>query len=421
MADHLLTAEHSRQPLRARLDRLVPVIADRRDREFFRDITLVGVLAFACAALAYLATIDWTFPFPRDSSTLIVGRDFLNIWMYGREALTPDPGRFYDVATYNRELQALLGPGYPGQNWPNPPSFFLIALPFGQLPFYPALLGWVAVGIGLFLAAARIEVNDWRTLVPVVLSPAAMFCLISGQSSFLTAAALIAAFCWLDRRPVIAGILIGLISIKPQLGLLFPFMLVASGRWRVFGAAAVSALALVGLSAALFGPQAWLDYVEKSLPNQHQVMTDPSVITTPFHATVFMNLHGVGLAYGPSFAVQTIVAVAAVATVMWAFCSSNEADNSTRFALFLACAASTSPYFGVYDLLPLTFAALIMLVDGRLDQTGRRLVQLVYWLPILQLALGTARIPGPALVAPVFAAWLVMRIKARRPIPALTT
>jgi hypothetical protein len=403
-------------PLRrlARLfDAWTPPFDDPKDREFFRDLTWLAVVMFALTLVAYVATVDWSKAFPRDSSTLIVGRDFLNIWMYGRASLTPDPGRFYDIATYNHELEALLGPGYPGQNWPNPPNFFLVSLPFGALNFYPALACWLVLGIALFVVAARREVADWRLLVPVVLSPAAMFCVISGQSSFLTGAALIMIFAWLDRRPILAGILIGLLTVKPQLGLLFPFMLVASGRWRAFSAAAITALALVALSAVLFGPDVWVDYVTKSLPNQRMVLSDPGVATAPFHATVFMNLRGLGAGYDLGIAVQGLFALFAIGAVAWAFRFAKDGDARELRALFLACAACTSPYLGIYDLLPLTFAAVALLGSGRLDPLGRRLVQLVFWLPVLQLAFGELRVPGPALIIPTFAAYLLLRLKVR--------
>jgi len=408
------------QPAAAPLRRLVqlfdswtPAFDDPKDREFYRDLTWLAVVMFAITLIAYVATVDWSKAFPRDSSTLIVGRDFLNIWMYGRASLAPDPGRFYDIATYNQALESLLGPGYPGQNWPNPPSFFLISLPFGALNFYPALVCWLALGIALFIAAARRELADWRLLVPVVLSPAAMFCVISGQSSYLSGAALIMIFAWLDRRPILAGILIGLLTVKPQLGLLFPFMLLASGRWRVFGAAAVTALALIALTSALFGPEVWVDYVTRSLPNQRMVLSDPGVATAPFHATVFMNLRGLGASYDLGIAVQGLVALFAIGAVAWAFRVAGNRDPRELRALFFACAACTSPYLGIYDLLPLTFAAVALLGSGRLDPAGRRLVQLVFWLPVLQLAFGELRLPGPALIIPAFAAWLLMRLKVR--------
>jgi hypothetical protein len=395
------------------LDGLTPDFDTPRDREFLRDLTWLAVAMFALAAIGYLATVDWSKAFPRDSSTLIVGRDFLNIWMYGRAALEPDPGKFYDIATYNRALEALLGPGYPGQNWPNPPSFFLISLPFGALNFYPALVGWLTIGLMLFVVAARRELSDWRLLIPVVFSPAAMFCVISGQSSFLSGAALIMIFAWLDRRPILAGVLIGLLTVKPQLGLLFPFMLAASGRWRAFSAAAVTALALIALSALLFGPQVWIDFVTQSLPNQRTVLSDPAVTTAPFHATVFMNLRGLGASYDLGIAVQGVFALLALGAVVWGFRFAKVAEPSELRALFLACAACTSPYLGIYDLLPLTFAGIALLGSGRLDEVGRRLVQLVFWLPVLQLAFGEFRIPGPALIIPAFAGYLLMRLKAR--------
>ncbi len=396
------------------LDGLAPPFDDPKDREFLRDLSWLAVVMVALAAIGYLATVDWSKAYPRDSSTLIVGRDFLNIWMYGRAALEPDPGRFYDVATYNRELEALLGPGYPGQNWPNPPSFFLISLPFGMLNFYPALFAWLSLSLVLFILAAGRELSHWRLLIPVVLSPAAMFCVISGQSSFLSGAALIMIFAWLDRRPIVAGILIGLLTVKPQVGLLFPFMLAASARWRVFGTAAVTGAALVALTALLFGPQVWVDFVTKSLPNQRLVLSDPGVATAPFHATVFMNLRGLGVGYDLGIAIQVLLAVLAVSAVIWAFRRTREGEPCELRALFLACAACTSPYLGIYDLLPLTFASVTLLASGRLDQAGRRLVQLIFWLPVLQLAFGEFRVPGPALIIPVFAAYLLMRLKARR-------
>ena len=42
----------------------------------------------------------------------------------------------------------------------------------------------------------------------------------------------------LDRRPLIAGILFGLMAYKPQFGLMIPIALAAGGYWRSFSAAA---------------------------------------------------------------------------------------------------------------------------------------------------------------------------------------
>jgi hypothetical protein len=56
-----------------------------------------------------------------------------------------------------------------------------------------------------------------------------------------------------------------------------------------------------------------------------------------------------------------------------------------------------------------------LLADGALDSRGRLLARLIFWLPLLQIGLGTFSIPGPALIAPAFALYLVLRLKAAQP------
>jgi Glycosyltransferase family 87 len=413
MTEQLVATAQRPNPVRTGwFERLLPPALERDDRALFRDFAVLATALFALTFIAYASTIDWTGAIPRDGTTLAVGRDFLNLWMYGRAAGSADPGLYYDLAAYHQALRSLLGMEFNGQNWTYPPSVMLLAAPFGQLNYLTALACWTLIGVTIFFAVGRKHVPDWRILIPIMLSPAALFCLVSGQSSFLTAAMLIAIFGWLDRRPVAAGMLIGLLSIKPQLGILFPFMLAASGRWRVFIAAAATVMALVGATTAIFGKQIWIDFISKGLPAQVLALSDPNRIATPFLPTVFMNLRGLDLGYAAAMSVQAMVAAIALGAVIWAFRFRRDADPPRMLALFLACSASASPYLLAYDLLPLTFAAVSLLASSRLDAAGRRLVQLTFWTPALQLALGTYHLPGPALVAPALGAYLVLRLRA---------
>lgn len=260
--------------LRRFFSALVPDMADQESAEFLRALLLLGGALFMLTLLTYFCTTSWTWPFPRDKATLVLGRDFLNLWMYGRAVGDVDPARFYDIAIYNGELAKLLGAGYPGQNWPNPPTALVVMAPFGLLAYFPALIAWFAIGFLAFYLAGRREVSDARILAVVLVSPAALLCLISGQSSFLTTAALLAIFASLDKRPVVAGVLIGLLTVNPQLGVLFPFALIASGRWKVFLWAALTTLALFAISVALGGQESWYDYIAKALPLQREVLGD---------------------------------------------------------------------------------------------------------------------------------------------------
>ena len=55
--------------------------------------------------------------------------------------------------------------------------------------------------------------------------PAVFVNLGHGHNGFLTAALIGFALLWLDRRPVVAGILFGLLAYKPQFGLMIPLVL----------------------------------------------------------------------------------------------------------------------------------------------------------------------------------------------------
>jgi Glycosyltransferase family 87 len=410
MQDLSLTSpETAASRLRRFVQNLAAETRDPLNAEFLRALLLLGGALFVLTLVTYLLTSSWSGAFPRDKVTLVLGRDFLNLWMYGRAAFEGDPARYYDVATYNAELAKLLGPGYPGQNWPNPPTALVVMAPFGLLTYFPALLAWFGASALAFYLAGRREVADLRTLAIVLVSPAALMCVLSGQSSLLTTAALLAIFAGLNRRPILSGVLIGLLTVKPQLGILFPFLLVASGRWKVFFAAAITALALLAASVAIGGIESWHDYIVKALPLQREVLQDAAGTAMPFQPSIFMNIRSVVGNHAGEI-IQFAFTIASIAAVSAAFRWRRDADPRLLQALFFACTVSASPYMGAYDLLPLTFAAVALIAEEKLDAIGRRLAQLVFWTPALQLLFGNLQLPGPGFIAPAFAAYLLQRL-----------
>ncbi len=391
----------------------LPAAAREMDRSAIRLLTWASAIFAVLTAAYFVGTISWAGAFPRDATTLIVGRDFLNFWMYGRAAWITDPGQFYDPRVYQHALDGLLGANYPGQNWSYPPSIMLIAAPFGRVAYLPALLCWTILSLAIFVWAVGRQLDERRLFIPILLSPAAVFCLISGQSSFLTAAMLLTIFACLDRRPLLAGVLIGVLTLKPQLGLLLPVMLAASGRWRVFATAAVTALIIAAATTAVFGPETWNDFLLKGLPVQNLVLADPERIATSFHATIFMNAYGAGASYRLAMIVQACFSAFALAAVFFAFRFRRDADPHLLTALFFACSVCVVPYLASYDTLPMTCLAVILLATGHLDSRGQTLAKLMYWLPLIQIVLGQFHIPGAALVPPAFALYALTHLSAR--------
>jgi hypothetical protein len=81
--------------------------------------------------------------------------------------------------------------------------------------------------------------------------------MVVGQNGFLTAALIGGTVGWVQRRPVLAGVCLGLLTYKPHFGVLFPFVLIAGGRWLVCVTAAAVAIALAIGSWLAFGTASW--------------------------------------------------------------------------------------------------------------------------------------------------------------------
>jgi hypothetical protein len=161
----------------------------------------------------------------------------------------------YDTAAVSRLLHVTHG------FFPYPPPFLMLTVP----------LAWVSVSVGYALwcglSAAAIVASLRRLLAPAVLMfPIVLMSEINGQTSLIMGACLFAAAS-LERRPILAGTLLGLAAcIKPQVVVLAPLVLLAAGQWRVLASAAVTGLALCAASTLAYGVGIWADWLG-SLPD----------------------------------------------------------------------------------------------------------------------------------------------------------
>lgn len=359
---------------------------------------------FALAyAVLWALSIDPGPAIPRDGTGLVAGRDFLNLWMAGKAAWGGDPARFYDLAIYQQSMARYVGADYPGQVWSYPPSVMLIAAPFGLLPYLPALILWTLIGPVVFTAALLGWTRDRRLIIAALLCPAAVFGLISGQFFYLGAALILTVLRWRHSRPVASGALLGLLTIKPQLGLFFPLLFIAERNWRSIAAAALVAGLIVALTSLIWGGATWHAYLGQGLPTQSRVLSDPEVLGAPFMPTIYMNLRTIGIAVPIAYAVQAFAALAAAALILWGF-AKPRFDAASGAALFLAAALFGTPYLLSYD--TLAFATAVMLAAPK-GKTGRWLTFGAWSLTLLQLAAGNAGLPGPALIAVAIAFYLV--------------
>lgn len=379
--------------------------------ELYAKLTVAAAVFFLMLELSYfvMAGPHMSGALPLDSFGAAIGRDFLNSWMGGRSAFLGGPAPWFDFQAYNAALERITGhPDFPDMYWSYPPHLILFIWPLGLLPYLPAYALWCAAGLGLYLLAAWSGGASRKSMLFLAVAPAVAVNVFFGQNGFLTAALLIGGLANLDRRPVFSGILFGILTIKPQFGLLLPVMLLLTGRWRVIAAAAATICMLVAATSIWFGPEVWLDYVRKVSPQQHWLLTKGGGLLLPMVSSAFVNGRMIGLPLGADWLLQAVVSAAALAMVVWTFW--RRRDPVLSLSLFVTATFLFSPWMLNYDMV--VFGFVVALLRERPDNTiaDDRLAIAVWILPVAMLLFGAAHIPIAMIVLPAFAGRLAWRL-----------
>lgn len=388
-----------RQPSWRRL-----LAADWLDAQRVRVYPRIVVAVYLLAGIGWLATIDGLV----DLRGKPLGYDFITFWSAAKLALAGAAEAVYDLQRlFAMQQQAVPDLTNP-YAWHYPPTFLLMVLPLAALPYLWACVAWVAASLPLFLVTLRGLTRHPAALWLALAFPGTFINLFHGQNGFLTCALMGGALLLLDRRPLLAGVLFGLMSYKPQFGLLIPLALLATGRWTAFAAAAAAALALAAASFAAFGAEPWRAFLDNG-PFLRLVLEQGHL---PWFKmpTTFAAARMLGVPVSLSYALQAAVALAVVVVVLRLWRS--HADQSLKSAGLVVGALMVSPYGFDYDLvllaLPLAWLGLRGVERGFLF--GEKAILLLAWLsPILMpaIASGASLQLGPVVLAALL--WSVLR------------
>jgi hypothetical protein len=200
---------------------------------------------------------------------LRAGGDYPVYYLASNMALGGEAALAYDPAALSARSFAVLGFVSDDLPWFYPPTFLFFLAPFALLPPAWSLGAWVffnaaviaALGYALAGRGLGVAKRCWFALAALAF-PSALLSLFAGQNGGLSAGLLGGGLLLLERRPLLAGALLGLATFKPQLGILVPVALVAGGCWRAIGAACVTFLGFAGASAAVFGSAPWLNHLD---------------------------------------------------------------------------------------------------------------------------------------------------------------
>lgn len=352
-----------------------------------------------------------------DKHTNIVDRDFINYWVGGSFALD---GRYlvlFDQPKYFAYLQSLFGPDYQIHAWSYPPHFLMLVAPLGLLEYRPALVVFLLVTLVLFVLAA----SAFRRRYAPEISPRYLWLALFGyvlmqveatQNGFLTSALLLCVFAYMREKPVVAGLALALLTVKPQLGFLIPLLALLDRNWALLRWATVFTVALAGLSVALFGVDSWRAYFTQVIPYQELVMHDWYGIFLRMMPSTFGSVRTLEYMPETAYALQWIVSGVAFAVLLRLLFVLK--DPLERVFAILAGTFLITPYSFNYDMGAIAVVAACLALRARAAQ--RNLEAGVYGalaiLPAAVTALGMKDLPIAPLV--LAASFVVLWMGARR-------
>ena len=325
---------------------------------FFNVCFVLAVINASFFPAAYVSH-GWIY----DENGLGIPTDFVNVWAAGKMALAGHPALAWDWDLQKKIELDLLRQDFVGYfAWHYPPPFLFVASLLAKFPYAAAFIGWMSVSLIPYLATMRAIVGRGFGLVLAIAFPTVFNNVLIGQNGFLTAALIGGTLYLLPMRPILSGICLGLLSYKPQYGLLFPLVLIAASQWRVFFSAAVTAVALAFVSYLAFGTESWQAFFHWIPMFSQAFLSEGKAPWWKLQSTLAM-VRYLGGSEWLAWICQWIVsgAVAVVLVVMW---RSPHVRYSLKAASLALGTLLITPYLFMYDMMVLAIPVAFILRLG---------------------------------------------------------
>jgi len=312
-----------------------------------------------------------------------MGADWV-IWEGAARAVLAHQGaHIYDqawiTAMVNHDYAGWLSQRLPYPVFPYPPVMLLLVTPFALLPMPLSMLAFECLAFATLALVLRKLAGDrasWLFFtVGTLVSPAAALNMAAGQNGFLTAALLAGSFVLLEAAPMTAGMLLGLLILKPQFMPLAVVALVAMKSWRPLAVMTATAFLFVVLSLVLFGPALWLAWTNTFLHPQQGTGINGNAWGHMWDSTVSTCLSLIGAPDWAATTGQGIAALIALVLVWRTFRQSQ--DLAARLGVLLCATLLASPHLSAYDMVVLALAALIAVT-----QVPRGATLVAYMVPL---------------------------------------
>lgn len=343
---------------------LPSLVAALRDARWLNRerVTAWGIVLLTQEFLLVLFAALWLNS-PLVAANSPTSSDFVSFYAAGKLTLAGTPAMAYDQIAHHLAEQQATAPGVPYMLFMYPPVFLFLCAGLASLPYLVAFALFQLATLALFVAVMRgvMRVKGWAWLSPMLAFPAVFWNFGLGQNAFLTATLFGGFTLLIDRGPVTAGMLLGMLFYKPHFGLLVPVALLAGRHWRAFFAASITIALLIGISIMLFGWDTWEAYFS-AFAGSREIYASGRVSFAGM-VSAFGAVRLLGFASGYAYVVQAFMAMAmaGVVAITW----HRETNHSVRNATLLVATLLAVPLALIYDML------LALVAIGWLVREGR--------------------------------------------------
>jgi alpha-1,2-mannosyltransferase len=375
-----------------------------------KPVRIMWIWSLPCSLLLELV---WVAPAAKNGS--LICSDFVNFWVGAKLAIESKVSHLYSIPGFRSEVvQHTFTADGIARIFSYPPNILVLIFFLGLLPYIPALALWSLAGTGCLVAVLRANrfcKLDAPTLALAAFSPAALFSLFCGQTGAFTATFFLGGFYLCESAPVAAGILFGLLTVKPHLGILIPFVLLLRRNWKCIASASITATVLAAVAFLLWGVAPWREYTAVILPyqaalldrtahNEYGVLMPGAYVD----ASMVLGMKNPWLIYG----------VAAIFALFVSFACVKREGVTARSVLVLSIATLiVTPYGFNYDMVAIMGALTVYLATLAEITVPVHLVFGLLWaLPTVSFML--KRVPLPLSSAIMLGALACLHLDSRR-------
>lgn len=256
--------------------------------------------------------------------------------------------------------------------WAYMPTYNFIICFLGAFPYFVSYFIWMSFNIFIFYFACSHFIKNRSLCCLLVFNPASIITYHYAQNSvFLLSLIMLGLYYntlnnkinFKKDSNMLAGFLLGLVSVKFPVFILIPIYLILSKSWKTLFYTIMTSIMLILLSILFFGLQSWYDYFNVLAPTMSHAFQSNAVNASFARICVspFIVFHMMNISLNLSWIFQIIISFLSVVFIFISLRKQWFKNKIDQIAFLLPLILISTPYSHLYDLVFLSFSVFIIM------------------------------------------------------------